>query len=138
MWIRISLETGTQRCVRDLRPGKPTTDSGGKSSELTSAIQSKHQPSTFSAIPTNLLPAGGYTSALLAPAFPAAETVVVGAAPAPARRASSAPLRAVFAVMCILAIAEAQVPKGIYQGKEAPTSLDAQQCGSTKGPFYSH
>lgn len=55
---RVSLKTKARRYTSDLRPGKPTTDSGGKSSELTSAIQSNHQHSALCASPIKLTASG--------------------------------------------------------------------------------
>lgn len=60
--------------------------------------------------------------------------VVVGAAPALAMSASSAPLWAVFIANCILVFAA--MPKEVYQEDQAMISLDAQQFGSARGPFY--
>ena len=60
--------------------------------------------------------------------------VVVGAALALAMSASSAPLWAVFIANCILVFAA--MPKEVYQEDQAMISLDAQQCGSARGPFY--
>lgn len=54
----VSLKTRAQGNVGDLRPGKPTTDSGGKSSELTSAIQSTHQHSALCAASIRLTASG--------------------------------------------------------------------------------
>ena len=69
-------------------PGKPTTDSGGKSEELTAAaVELVSYTPRRCTTRWNVLPDGGYTSLLGEPASGDALTVVVGAASASAANA---------------------------------------------------
>lgn len=70
-------------------PGKPTTDSGGKREELTTAAIERVSDYGSTRTQLNVLPDGGYTSEEGDPAFDDALTVV-GAASASTLNASTA------------------------------------------------